>query len=254
MASASRRCLPFLLAAAALGIPAANLQSTPAALATSSTHLRLLLGRSLHGRPIWAVEVGDSSSALKAVVVGCIDGNETAGIQITRTLQTARIPPRVDLWLINDMNPDGVAANTLQNADRVDLNRNFPWQWQPLGQPGYWQYSGRRPLSEPESRAVHTFLLKIRPRLVVWYHQPLATVDQSGGNATLEQHYAKLVGLPIVRLPRYPGSATSWVNHHFPGSTSFVVELKPGQLSHKNATRHANAILTLLQDLVQHSQ
>jgi hypothetical protein len=62
------------------------------------------------------------------------------------------------------------------------------------------------------------------------------------------------VGLPLVRLPRYPGSATSWVNHHFPGSTSFVVELKPGPLSHKNATRHANAILTLLQELTQHTQ
>src|SRR5438552_12612126 len=118
MASASRRCLPFLLAAAVLSAAAARLQSTPAVLAVSSIHVRLLLGRSLQGRPIWAVEVGDNSSAFKAVVVGCIDGNETAGIRITQTLQTARIPPRVDLWLIDDMNPDGVAANTLQNAER----------------------------------------------------------------------------------------------------------------------------------------
>src|SRR5262249_59742120 len=61
---------------------------------------------------------------MKAAVIGCIDGNETAGIAVVRALERGRADPGVDLWLIEDMNPDGVAAGTLQNADRVDLSES----------------------------------------------------------------------------------------------------------------------------------
>jgi protein MpaA len=213
---------------------------------------RTLLGRSVLGRPIWAVERGDPASSVKAVVVGCIDGNETAGEQIARALESDPVPAGVDLWVIENMNPDGAASDTGPNADRVDLNRNFPWHWRRLGRPGYWQYSGTRPLSEPESRSVRAFLLRLRPRLVIWYHQPLTLVDESGGDPMLERKYARLVGLSLERLPRYPGSATSWVNHRFPGSTSFVVELRPGPPTTAAIERHAHAVLVLLRDLAGH--
>ena len=48
-----------------------------------------------------------------------------------------------------------------------------------------------------------------------------------------------------TRLPRYPGSATSWQDHAFPGTTAFVVEL-PKTLSHRSAERYADAALTLI--------
>ena len=175
------------------------------------------------------------------VVVGCIHGDEPAGIAVTRVLATLRPPAGVDLWLIPDMNPDGVAAGTRVNADRVDLNRNFPWRWLPPSRRAD-RHSGPRPLSEPESRLVHGLLLGLKPRLVIWYHQALALVDESGGSLALERRYAALVGLPLRRLPRYPGSATGWTNHEFAGATSFVVELPPGPLSAAAARRHAEAV------------
>ena len=204
-----------------------------------------VFGRSVRGRPLRVVELGDPAGAFKAVVVGCIDGNECAGIAIVDALGRMPLPPGLDLWLIVNMNPDGLAAGTLQNADGVDLNRNFPWRWRPLGTRGYWQYSGPRPLSEPESRAVHALLLQLRPRLVIWYHQPLTVVDESGGKIALERRYAQLVGLPLRRLTRYPGSATSWTEHAIPGTTSFVVELPPGQLTHASAHNNAAAVVSL---------
>ena len=70
---------------------------------------RVVLGRSVDGRPIVAVEVGSPSSAHRELVVGCIHGNEPAGIAIARRLE-ASSPRGLDLWVIPVLNPDGRAA------------------------------------------------------------------------------------------------------------------------------------------------
>ena len=64
------------------------------------------------------------------------------------------MPDGVDLWLVPSMNPDGQAHQVRTNAHQVDLNRNFPQNWAPLGQPGDSQYAGTGPASEPETAAV----------------------------------------------------------------------------------------------------
>jgi protein MpaA len=71
----------------------------------------------------------------------------------------------------------------------------------------------------------------VRPQISIWFHQHLDVVDESGGDVRVERRFASLVRLPLRRLTRYPGSATSWENHTFPGTTSFVVELPAGQPS-----------------------
>src|SRR2546427_146468 len=112
--------------------------------------------------------------------------------------------------------------------------------------PGPATYSGPPVLSAPASRLAVDFLNKVRPTVSIWYHQHLNPVDLSGGDASLEQRYAAMVGLPTQQLHRYPGSVTSWENHAFPGSTAFVVELPAGSLSEVAATRYAAAALTIL--------
>ena len=52
------------------------------------------------------------------------------------------------------MNPDGQAAQRRTNANLVDLNRNFPYHWAPLGVPGDSEYGGTGPASEPETQAI----------------------------------------------------------------------------------------------------
>jgi murein peptide amidase A len=204
-----------------------------------------VLGRSVQGRPISALRLGDPHGALAAVAVGCIHGNEPAGIRVVETLHRGALPPGVDLWLIPDMNPDGRAAKTRVNANGVDLNRNFPWKWKRSGRRGNDKYSGPAALSEPESRAVHALFEGREPRLAVWYHQPYGVVDESGGDVALEALYAQTVGMMLAGLPRYPGSAASWANHAVRGATSFVVELPPGNLGRRQAEQHALAFLEI---------
>jgi hypothetical protein len=75
-------------------------------------------------------------------------------------------------------------------------------------------------------------------------------VDESGGDVAIERRYARLVDLPSYATTRFPGSATTWQNVTFPGSTAFVVELPYGaQIPRGTARRHAQAVLSLARDL-----
>jgi len=210
------------------------------ALAPSGGAGGIVIGRSVRGRPILAIERGDPRSRRRILVVGCIHGNEPAGIAIAGLLERMPLPAGIDLWIVPNLNPDGVAAGTRQNADRVDLNRNFPWGWQRLS--GIYD-SGPRPLSEPESRAAYRLILRVRPTISIWLHQHLDLVDESGGSIAVERRYAVSVGLPLRRLVRYPGSVTGWEDHRFPGTTAFVVELHAGTLSTAETARFARAAL-----------
>jgi protein MpaA len=202
---------------------------------------RVVLGRSVAGRAIVAFEVGDHEAARRELVVGCIHGNETAGIAIARRLEHTS-PVGLDLWVVPALNPDGAAADTRGNAHGVDLNRNFPWRWKPLRGP---VYSGSGPLSEPESRAASRLIRGLRPQVSIWFHQPLDLVDESGGSRTLERRFALAVGFRTARLTREPGSVVGWENHILRGSTAFVVELPKRRLSTVAVGHFAQAVVAV---------
>jgi murein peptide amidase A len=217
---------------------------TPSAVpARRATAVTRTIGYSVEHRAIRIVVVGDPRAPHPVLVVGCIHGNETAGIAVARRLAAGRAPRGTALWIIPDLNPDGVAAGTRQNAHRVDLNRNFPYGWKDLYAKGDLQYQGPRPLSEPESRLVHRLILHLEPRLSIWFHQPQGLIDLSGGDARIERRFADLSRLPLRELTRYPGSATTWQDHTFPDSTAFVVELPAGPASRAGVALYAGAVL-----------
>jgi protein MpaA len=175
-------------------------------------------------------------------VVGCVHGSESAGEAVTRRLRSTALRTGVLIWVVDQFNPDGCRAGTRENTRGVDLNRNSPWHWRRLrGE----YYSGPRPLSEPESRAINTFVRCVQPQISIWYHQAAALVDDSGGKRPVERRYARLVGLPFRRIGLEPGSITSWQNAAFPQDTAFVVELPPGRLPADAAKRHISAVLAL---------
>jgi protein MpaA len=204
----------------------------------------IVIGYSVRGRPIRAYERGDRSVP-PTVVVGVIHGSEPAGLKVVARLRSMPLPAGVHLWLVPTVNPDGLAAGTRQNAHGVDLNRNWPAGWVPNGRPWDGYYSGPRPLSEPENRAMRAFLLRVRPALTIWYHQPLDLVYGSDPHVALLKRYARLTGLPYRRLPAPPGAATRWERPRFPSSPAFVVEFPAGPLPAATARRHAAAVSAL---------
>lgn len=204
----------------------------------------VVVGHSARGRPITARRIGDPSSPRKAIVVGAIHGDEGAGRAVVRLLGADGAGASSDIWLISTVNPDGALRGTRTNARGVDLNRNFSRGWR-ASRPGQLGYSGPRPFSEPEARAVRRLVLRLRPRVTIWFHQPWGQVlAPCHGAAALQRRYARIAGLPLKRCrgSDLPGTATRWQTHLLQGSTAFVVELGPGRLKPAAARRHARAV------------
>ena len=206
------------------------------------------VGHSVRGRAIVAYERGDPSAPV-TLVVGVIHGSEPAGLAVIRRLRTMPLPAGVHLWLVPTVNPDGLAAGTRQNAHGVDLNRNWPVDWKHNGVPWDGYYSGPRPMSEPENRAMRTFILRVNPALTIWYHQPLDVVYGSDPHVAVLKRYARLSGLPYRHLVAPPGAATRWERKRFPDGVHFVVEFPAGPISRETARRHAAAVLALASSL-----
>ncbi|MDX6603322.1 MAG: murein peptide amidase [Solirubrobacterales bacterium] len=206
-----------------------------------------IVGHSAGGRPIGLRQLGDPGIAGKVLIIGCIHGDECAGSGIVPT--SGGCPdPRSNTFVVRNLNPDGATIGTRLNGRGVDLNRNFPSQWRPIGRRGDAQYSGPHPFSEPETRLAARIVEGLAPDVTIWFHQhqgerPL--VRAWGRSAPAGRLLARLAQIPFRPLPWPAGTAPNWQNHRFPGSSSYVVELPPGPLSPNLHSRLNNAIIRI---------
>jgi protein MpaA len=212
--------------------------------ATIPADVEVEIGRSVNGVPITVVRRGDPDGT-RVLAVGVIHGNEADGVAIIDRLRTDPVPDGVELWLVRSMNPDGQAIGDRQNAHLVDLNRNFPENWDVLGTPGDWQYGGVGPASEPETQAMVALGSGIRPDLVLWYHQDLFRIAPgTGRSGEIRSRYAAVAGLPIVGISggTYTGTAAQWARTVIPdGGVGITVELGP-TLSAAEVDAHIAAV------------
>ena len=208
---------------------------------------RRVIGHSVLGRPIRAVEKGNPGAARTVVIIGQMHGDERGGVHTARfIIRHVRVSSRTDLWVIPTMNPDGLALGTRQNARGVDLNRNWPMNWH-RGRRGP-TYPGRHAASEPETRAVLSFLRQVQPRFLTSIHQPYGAVGKFGDKPIrFQRRLARDLHLPLRDIGvdtapsrskqkgLQPGGAnnaptmTGWYNAHYPG-TAITVEFtaRPG--------------------------
>ena len=236
-----------LLGSIAIVAAVAAASSAPADQIASSAAETRVIGHSVQGRPITAIQLGEPAAERVALVVGLIHGDERAGLRIVDRIEgRAGELQGVQLWAIPSVNPDGAHAHARKNAHGVDLNRNFPYRWRG-GLPhsdGY--YPGPGPASEPETRAVIDFIREIKPQISVWYHQPWGAVLACRGRPALAARYAKLVRMRTTcRGKGLRGTVISWENAEMPGASAFVVELPAGKIRPRAARRHAGAAIAV---------
>ena len=179
---------------------------------TYPTDVEVVIGQSVEFRDITLLRRG-TPGGTKVLVVGVIHGNEAAGVAVVDRLAAEPVPDGVELWLVRSMNPDGQAIGDRQNANGVDLNRNFPEKWDVLGALGEWQYGGAGPASEPETQTIVALGDAVRPDIVLWYHQDLFRIAPgTGRSGEIRTRYAAVAGLPIVDITggTYTGTASQW--------------------------------------------
>ncbi|MFT3874713.1 MAG: DUF2817 domain-containing protein [Nocardioides sp.] len=211
--------------ALALAVTLSLLTATTPAVSQSLAHdaviQRKVIGHSVKKRPIVALRLGEPGKRV-IVMFAAMHGNETAPSKILHSLADGPPVHGIDLWVVPTYNPDGVARHTRQNARGVDLNRNFPYRWVKLR--GTYN-SGRKPASEPETRAVMRFLRKVRPSQIISFHQPLYGVDTDTKRPAFARRLARALHLPATSFDCggvCHGTMTGWYNHRFKGSALTV--------------------------------
>ncbi len=177
-----------------------------------------VIGTSRQGRDIVALVRPIDAARRRVLVIGGIHGNEPVTPPTVRALVESPYDADVEVWLVAESNPDGVAAGTRWNANGVDLNRNFSWGWRASdGGPG--------PLSEPETQALTTLIERLRPDIVVWVHQPYGYTSSIGDtDRALEQAWADASDEPVRSGVTQHGGGESWTNF-VAGAPSMLIEI-----------------------------
>ena len=147
------------------------------------------IGESVMGRDINIFDVGNGP--IRILFIG---GLHTGRENNTRLLageilsyflgKSQEVPDNITLYILPNANPDGVVANSHNNSNGVDLNRNWPtrdWRNDPY-HPSYGRIlgaGGTAPLSESETKSLNSFILEKKPAIVFTWHSRAGTV---GGN------------------------------------------------------------------------
>lgn len=154
----------------------------------------IIIGYSVSGRPLDVYRFGQGEKQVM-VAAGIHGGYEWNTIALADELiiyvneHPEIIPSDVTLFILRNINPDGDArAHTIEgrvNDHGVDLNRNFPKNWQPEWErDGCWDYApttgGSGPGSEPETRAVMNFLSTHNVRALISYHSAALGIFPGG--------------------------------------------------------------------------
>ena len=184
-----------------------------------------VVGRSVEGRPIECVAVGEAGDVL--LIIASIHGDETGGTPLVRHLIKV-LEARRDLVrsrrvvVIPEANPDGVARRSRYNARGIDLNRNFNTPNWSAG-----RRAGEIPFSEPETRAIARVIRTFRPDRIVSIHEPLGCIDYDGQGEAMAMGIAEYGDLPVRKLGGRPGSLGSYAGVD-KGIPTITLELPPG--------------------------
>jgi protein MpaA len=166
-----------------------------------------VLGYSPKGRPIECKRLGDGP--IPVLLIGGVHGDEWEGVQLvkrfTKFLENSWREPRLSVWILPLLNPDGFEKNTRVNANQVDLNRNLPTKdWDPV--PSQDRYSpGEYPGSEIENRVLIQVIEASKPKFIVSAHSyEIPMINVNGDCSGFQEAMRSANHLPISPDIGYP--------------------------------------------------
>jgi len=173
-------------------INSANATATP--LVLQNEQKLTTIGYSAKGLPLEVYTFG-SGKHERMIVAGIHGGDEWNTIALANQLivyinQAPKIIPNdVTLYILPNLNPDGEARSHDKygrlNNNGVDLNRNFPTNWQAdWERAGCWNYlptsGGSAAGSEPETQAMINFIESHSIKALISYHSAALGIFPGG--------------------------------------------------------------------------
>lgn len=171
----------------------------------------IVCAKSVEGREIYLLELGKGDST--TIIFGGFHGNEIMGVKLVFRFaeylyqeQQASLTSRV--IIVPALNPDGLVKAERQNANKVDINRNFPTKNWSKEYKSRKNFPGLSPASEPETQAIIELLEKYTPQRIISVHTPLAMVNYDGPALEIANEMAKFNKYPVEADIGYftPGS------------------------------------------------
>ena len=197
---------------------------------------------SVVGRPI-EVHVFGSGPKTVLVMAG-VHGDETSGVEVLRQLVSDLSDLSDRAVIMPLVNPDGHEACTRQNANGVDINRNFPTKDFGARPRKKKFFGGKVAASEPETQAILDVVKTYKPRLIISLHESLACVNYNGACVRIARRISKATGLPAAGDIGYPCPGSMGTYYGMEGRVPVItLELPKGDF---DRSLFANVILDVL--------
>lgn len=161
---------------------------------------------SKNNNEIKLVEKGGNNLAKTILIIGVVHGDEPQGkFLIENYLQNCNSETKNRLLFIPCLNPDGLVLNTRQNANGIDINRNFPtknWGVNVSENPEY--FGGENSSSEIETKFVIEILEEFSPNVVLTLHAPYKVVNYDGPAQEIAERISEIINYPVQKEIGYP--------------------------------------------------
>jgi murein peptide amidase A len=174
----------------------------------SNYRREVVIGHTVLGRPIEAIHFTPPEYVKPrppALLFGAIHGDEAVTQMMLERLADELVerPPGRDTWIVPCVNVDGVLAGTRNNANDVDLNRNFASaSWGTQRRPGY--HPGAAAEDQPETQALTQLVERAGAQRLIALHSTYRMVNWDGCGEALAHELSERCGYPVEREMGYP--------------------------------------------------
>lgn len=215
--------------------PTSTIRPSPVPLTPTATYTpSQIIGYSIANRPLEVYRFGNGPVE-KLIVAGIHGGYEWNTIILADELidylstHPVIVPANQTLYILRALNPDGFARSRgfsgRANDHNVDLNRNFPSDWQAeWPRAGCWDYipieGGSGPASEPETQALMSFIQDHHFTAVISYHSAALGIFPGGqppdpASLSLAETIAEVSDYPYPPIDAgcvFTGQLVDWIS------------------------------------------
>lgn len=167
---------------------------------------------SKNNKEIKLIEISVPNPNKTVLIIGVTHGDEPQGKFLIenyiKKLEEDYVFPRTDikhrLLFIPCLNPDGLELKTRQNANEIDINRNFPtknWAREPFASE---YFGGENAASEIETKFVMEILEEFKPNAILTIHAPYKVVNYDGPAEGIALNISEIIGYPATSDIGYP--------------------------------------------------